>query len=76
MLFYQDAPVSAVSCLPACLCVRPSILWPGPPTGTRRNRTTAAEVPNPSVPLVAVEGTNEYPDPENLRSIAECRGGL
>ena len=30
-LFYADVPVSAVVCLPACLRVRRSFQWPGPP---------------------------------------------
>ena len=47
----------------------------GSPTGMRQKRSTAAEVTSPCVPLGAFEGTNEYPDPENLKSIAECRGG-
>ena len=42
---------------------------PGPPTVTRQRRSTAAEVPDPSVPLGAVEETNEYPDSETLKSI-------
>ena len=74
-MLYKDAPVSAVLCPPDCLHVRRSVPWPGPHMGTRQKRSIAAEVPNPSEPLGVLEETNEYPDPENLKSIAKCRGG-
>ena len=43
------------SALPACLLVRVhrSVPWPGPPTGTRQKRFTAAGLPIPRVPLGA-----------------------
>ena len=45
-----------------CLHVRRSVPWPGPPTTTRQKRSTATEVPNPSMLL----GARGYPHPENL----------
>ena len=68
--------MSTVLYLPACLCVRRSVPWLGSPTGPRQTCSTTAGVPDPSVIPVAVKETNKYPGPENLKSIAECRGGL
>ena len=62
-MFSEDALVSAVLCLPACLCVCCSVPWPGPRTRSRQKRSTAAEVPNPSVPL----GAQGVPQPQELR---------
>ena len=64
--------MSAVLCLPACLCVRHSVPHGQARTGTRLKRSTAAEVNSPSVPLLPFEDTNEYADPENVKSMAEC----
>ena len=61
-MFYDDAPLSAVPCLPACLRVCRSVLWPGPPAGTLQNRSTAAEVRIPACHL----GPHKYPNPENF----------
>ena len=45
--------MSAVLCLPACLCVSPQRPVARPPTGTRQKRFTAAGLPMPRVPLGA-----------------------
>ena len=45
--------MSAVLCLPACLCVSPQRPVARPPTGTRQKRFTAAGLPIPRVPLGA-----------------------
>ena len=45
--------MSAVLCLPACLCVSPQRPVARPPTGTRQTRFTAAGLPIPRVPLGA-----------------------
>ena len=68
--------MSAMLCLPACLRVRRSVTGGQAHTGTRQKRSTATEVATPRTPLGAFQETNEYPDPENLKSVAECRGGL
>ena len=49
----DDAPVSAVLCLPACLCVSTAASCGQAPTGRRRKRSTAAGLPVPCVPLGA-----------------------
>ena len=45
--------MSAVLCLPACLCVSPQRPVARPPTATRQKRFTAAGLPIPRVPLGA-----------------------
>ena len=45
--------MSAVLCLPACLCVSTQRPVARPPTGTRQKRFTAAGLPIPRVPLGA-----------------------
>ena len=67
--------LSAVLCLPACLRVRRSVPCGQAPTGTALKHSTASEVPSPSVQLGAFQETKENSDPENPKSIAECRGG-
>ena len=47
--------MSAVLCLPACLCVSPQRPVARPPTGTRQKRFTAAGLPIPRVPLGATD---------------------
>ena len=43
--------MSVVLCLPACLCVRRSVPWPGHPTGTLqwRSKVTYATTPQPLI---------------------------
>ena len=60
--------MSAVLCLPACLCVSPQRPVARPPTGTRQKRFTAAGLPIPRVPLGAT-------NPEQ-RGAAACSSQL
>ena len=60
--------MSAVLCLPACLCVSPQRPVARPPTGTRQKRFTATGLPIPRVPLGAT-------NPEQ-RGAAACSSQL
>ena len=66
--------MSAVLCLPACLCVSPQRPVARPPTGMRQKRFTAAGLPIPRVPLGA---TNPEQRGEAARSsqLAAQRSG-
>ena len=79
--------MSAVLCQPACLRVRRSIRWPGPPTGTHQRHSTAAVVLNPPrKPHIndTLHLPHQQPQPSpmastknpNLAIIHSLRGGL
>ena len=61
--------MSAVLCLPACLCVSPQRPVARPPTRARQKRFTAAGSPSPCVPLGAFEGYEQHPSPEDSKTI-------
>ena len=63
--------MSAVLCLPACLCASAAASRGQAPTGTRQKRSTAAGLPSPRVPLGAFEGYEQHPNPEDSKTITE-----
>ena len=66
--------MSAVLCLPACLCVSPQRPVARPPTGTRQKRFTAAGLPIPRVPLGATTPEQRGAAPRSSQLAAQRSG--
>ena len=63
--------MSAVLCLPACLCVSQQRPVARPPKGTRQKRFTAVGLPSPRVSLGAFEEYEQHPNREDSKTITE-----
>ena len=63
--------MSAVLCLPTCLCVSAAASRGQASMGPRQKHFAAAELPSPRAPPVAFEGYEQHPNPEDSKTITE-----